>query len=141
MSELVSPPESVTLAVIVCVPTDRPVEKNPPEPIEPSRFELQARLLVKLPSSKSLAQPWKFKVATEVYVLPSAGEVIVTVGGVLNPPTVIVILSESGNPPESLTEAVIVCVPTERPVEKEPPEPIEPSMLEVQTRLAARFPS
>lgn len=65
---------------------------------------------------------------------------IITKGGMLKP-TVIVMLSDPVRPPESVTEAVIVCVPTERPVKKAPPEPITPLMLEVQTRLAFRLPS
>ena len=66
LSELVRPPESVTEAVIVCVPTERTVENAPPEPIGPSRLEFQVRLLVRLPSSASLAVPEKFTVSAEV---------------------------------------------------------------------------
>ena len=47
---------------------------------------------------------------------------IVTVGGVLGGVTVTVMLAASVKPPESVTEAVIVCVPTDRlEVENEPP--------------------
>ena len=104
-------------------------------------LEAQTRLLARKPSSKSLAQPWKLTVATEENILLSAGAVIVTVGELLNPPTVTVILSVPIRPPESVTEAVIVWVPMDRPDEKDPPEPITPSMLDVQTRLPVRLPS
>lgn len=44
-------------------------------------------------------------------------------------------------PPLSVTDAVIVCVPTLSVREKLPPVPICPSRLDVHTRLAVRFPS
>lgn len=44
-------------------------------------------------------------------------------------------------PPESLKEAVMVCVPTLSTALKEPPVPISPSRLEVQARLPVRSPS
>jgi hypothetical protein len=60
LSEPVSPPESVTEAVIEWEPTDRPLVENVlPEPIEPSMLEVQARLLLRLPSSVSVAVPLK----------------------------------------------------------------------------------
>ena len=66
---------------------------------------------------------------------------IVTVGAVLDV-IVTVMLSEAVRPPESVTEAVIVCVPADRmAVENVLPQPIEPSMLEVQVRLPLRTPS
>ncbi len=50
--------------------------------------------------------------------------------------------SEPERPPESVTEAVMVWLPTDRElVEKEPPEPMAPSMLEVQLRDEVRLPS
>ena len=51
------PPESLTEAVIVCVPTLRTNEGFPPEPIPPSMLEFQLRLPVRSPSSVSLAEP------------------------------------------------------------------------------------
>jgi hypothetical protein len=65
VSEFDKPLVSVTEAVIVCVPTDRAEEeKEPPEPIEPSRFEVQLRLPVRSPSSASIAEPEKFTVVS-----------------------------------------------------------------------------
>ena len=58
LSVSVSSPESVAEAVIVCVPTDKPEMVNVlPEPIEPSILEVQTRLLLRLPSSVSVADP------------------------------------------------------------------------------------
>ena len=143
LSESVRPPESVTEAVIVCVPTDKlEVETVPPEPITPSMLEVQVRLPLKLPSSGSLAVPVKVTEALERCELLSAGAMIVAAGAVFGGAIVMVMLSESVKPPESVTEAVIVCVPTDRlEVETVPPEPIEPSILENQTRLPFRRPS
>ena len=51
-------------AVIVCVPTLRPVVlKAAPEPITPSRLELQLSDAARLPSSVSVAVPPKLTVA------------------------------------------------------------------------------
>ena len=141
LSVSVNPPKSVTEAVIVWVPIDRPEEKEPPEPITPSILEVQTRLPVRSPSSASLAVPEKFTVSVEVYVLPFPGDLTLTVGGVFDPPTVTVTLSEPVRPLESVTEAVIVCTPTDKPEEKELPEPISPSRLEVQTKFPVRSPS
>ena len=67
---------------------------------------------------------------------------IVTVGGVLGDVIVTVMLSDPLRPPESVTEAVIVWEPTDRPlVENVLPELIGPSMLDVQARLLLRIPS
>lgn len=79
-------------------------------------------------------------------MLPFAGELIATVGGVLSGimsgVIVTVVLPESVRPPESATDAVIMCVPTDKLEEENvPPEPIGPSMLEIQTRLPLRLPS
>ena len=140
LSESDSPPESVTLAVIVCVPTDRPVEKDTPEPIMPSMLEVQVRLPLRFPSSASAAVPEKLTNATGEWLLPFVGTVIVTTGAVLV--IVTVMLSVPDRPPESVTVVVIVCLPTDRlEMEKEPPEPIEPSRSELQVILAARSPS
>ena len=43
-------------------------------------------------------------------------------------------------PPASVTEAVIVWVPEVRVLEKLPPLPREPSILDFQVRLEVRFP-
>jgi len=55
-----SPPESVTDAVMVCVPIVSPlVEIVPPDPITPSRFDAHEMLLVRFPSSVSVAVAMK----------------------------------------------------------------------------------
>jgi hypothetical protein len=46
---LVDPSASVIDAVIVCVPFDKRLVKLPPVPIAPSRLEVQAIELVRLP--------------------------------------------------------------------------------------------
>jgi hypothetical protein len=54
------PSESVTLAVIVCEPGERRLVNSPPVPIGPSMFDVQVIWAVRLPSSKSLADPLKW---------------------------------------------------------------------------------
>ena len=71
-------------------------------------------------------------------VVPSAGAVIETDGA---PLTVTVITSDAGNPPESVTEAVMVWVPTDKVAFTEPPVPRAPSSDDVHERLAAKSPS
>src|SRR2546425_88803 len=61
----VLPPESVALAVIVCVPLVNVREKLPPVPIWPLRLEVQISFEVKSPSSTSEALPEKLMVAPE----------------------------------------------------------------------------
>ena len=134
------PPESVTKAVIVWVPTERTAEKEPPVPMAPSRDDVQVRLPVRTPSSGSVAVPAKRMLVPSVKVLPLGGAITVTVGGVFGL-TVTVIESLPAKPPESVTKAVIVWVPTERTVKKEPPEPMFPSMEDDQERLDVRSPS
>jgi len=77
------PPESVTLAVIVCVPLESVLENEPPVPIWPSMFDVHFKLPVRTPSSVSLAEA-----ANEMEVLYAYDElldglVIDTVGAVL----------------------------------------------------------
>src|SRR3990172_11210926 len=56
--------------------------------------------------------------------------------------TITVIAAEPCKPPLSVTDAVIVWVPTDRVlVENDPPAPMLPFTLEVHARLAVRFPS
>src|SRR5687768_9743724 len=76
-----APPASVTEAVIVWVPSESAlVEMEPPIPSAPSRLELHASVAVRDPSSASLAEPVNVMELPCVYVDPSAGAVIVTVG-------------------------------------------------------------
>ena len=107
MADPSKPPESVTDAVTVWVPTLSVVEKLPPLPIAPSRFETQDRPAVRSPFSASSAVPEKAMLVPSGNEDPSTGLVIVTAGGVFAN-TVTVMMSEPGSPPESVTDAVIV---------------------------------
>ena len=73
---VVSPPLSVTVAVIVCVPAVSAFVNDPPVPIDPSMFERQASRLVSNPSCVSLADPEKVTVLPAVTVVPLVGAVI-----------------------------------------------------------------
>jgi hypothetical protein len=77
------PPESVTLAVMTCVPLDSVLEKDPPVPIWPSMLDTQTSFDVRLPSWVSLAEPEKETVAPYAYDELLAGVLIVTAGAVL----------------------------------------------------------
>jgi hypothetical protein len=83
-SEPGNPPESVTEAVIVWVPVDRLVLNEPPAPIVPSILDVQLSDPVSVPSSKSVALPAKSMLAPSGKLEPSAGAVIVTIGGSLS---------------------------------------------------------
>src|SRR3972149_3864143 len=68
-------------------------------------------------------------------------ELTATVVGCVGEPTVTETLALATFPPESVTVAVMVWVPLLSVLEKLPPVPICPSLLEVQTREFVRFPS
>jgi len=74
-------------------------------------------------------------------VEPSAGESIEIVGAREPLITLIIITYSPVSPPESVTEAVIVWVPSPSFTENDPPVPIVPSRSEVQVKLVVRFPS
>ncbi len=112
--------------------------KDPPLPIAPSRLEIQSRLKVRSPSSTSLAAPAKLTAVPSSKTDPSSGAVIVTVGAVL---TVTLMEADPLRPPLSLTEAVMVWVPAESVLEKDPPLPIKPSKVETQLNPKVRSPS
>ena len=139
-SEPLRPPESVTVAVIVCVPILNTAEKAPPAPIAPSRLEVHDRLALRSPSSASVADAANAMLAPSVNEAPLAGLLIVTAGATLAA-TVTLITSEADRPPESVTVAVIACVPTLNTAEKPPPVPIAPSRLDVHDKLAVTSPS
>jgi hypothetical protein len=130
---------SVTDAVIVWVPADRLLLNEPPAPIVPSILDVQLSDPVSVPSSVSVALPAKLMLAPSGKLEPSLGDEIATDGESLV--TVILIASEPGNPPESVTEAVIVWVPADRLVLNEPPAPIVPSILDVQLSEPVSVPS
>ncbi len=77
-----SPPLSVAVAVITCVPCERvlSVKGDPPGPNVPSILELHTRLALTSPSSGSEAVAAKVMGSPVVKTDRSAGEVIVTVG-------------------------------------------------------------
>src|SRR6266699_1951845 len=132
--------ESVTRAVIVCVPLLNDREKLPPFPITPSMLEVQTSFEVKLPSRRSEAFPEKLMIAPEAKAEPFAGLVIVTVGGVPDR-TLMLTELEVVLPAESVTRAVMAWVPLLKVREKLPPVPIWPLRLDVQTSLLVKLPS
>ena len=127
------------------MPTESMVVANPPPlPMVPSRLDVHARLAVMVPSSASVAIPAKLMLVPSTTDVPEGGAVIVTVGAVLTGTAVTVTLMASvpGRLPLSVTDAVMVWVPTDNVVvTKAPPVPRVPSRLEVQTRLAVKIPS
>jgi hypothetical protein len=69
--------------VIEWVPNDRSlVEKDPPAPMGPSKFEVQDKSDVRSPSSASLAEPENAISDPSLNVEPLDGAVMVTVGKV-----------------------------------------------------------
>src|SRR5436189_79102 len=80
-AEPLRPPESVTLAVMVCVPTTRSERENEaPVPIWPWRLEVHTSEALILPSCASEAEPEKFTVVPWLKDWPLEGEEMVTVG-------------------------------------------------------------
>jgi uncharacterized membrane protein len=111
----VKPPESVTEAIIVCVPIAKPlVEKLAPVPIWPLRLDVQTSFELMLPSCGSVALPENVRAVPLTTLALLAGVLIDTVGGVFGAVTVTVMEALAVKPPESVTEAVMVCVPTVR---------------------------
>ena len=135
-------PLSVTEAVMVWVPTVRVlIENEPVLPMLPSMSELQDKFAAMSPSSVSLAEPTKAMLVPSMTLERLAGAVMDTVGAVFGS-TITVMASEPGEPSLSVTEAVMVWVPTVREVvENEPPVPMIPSMSELQDRFAVMSPS
>src|SRR3990172_7313547 len=80
-TELVLYVESVTDAVMVCVPIERDeVVNGPPLPREPARSEVQIIDVVRSPSSKSVAVPEKVTNVPSPKISPSEGDVIEITG-------------------------------------------------------------
>ena len=102
-----SRPESTTRAVMTWVPGEREVVENEPPlgPIVPSTSDDQLRLTVRSPSSKSVAVAAKLTLSPTLKAEPSAGAVMVTLGGVLV--TSMLTVPTPCSPSASLTEAVI----------------------------------
>ena len=129
-----SPPLSVTWAVMVWVPIERILLNDEPVPIEPSMLEVHWIKSLSEPSSPSVAVPWNVTEVPAVNSEPDDGDNIDTVGNdtASTPLIVVVVCSETDAPSESVTVAVMVCVPTESVVsEKKLSVVRNPSMLEV----------
>src|SRR5581483_12231280 len=106
-----SPPVSVTEAVMTCVPTDKLAGViRAPEPSGPSTLELHWTCADRSPSVVSDAVAVKTTPAFWKNVVPTAGAVIATAGGV--GVTVNGTLAELVAPSESETVAVRVCGPS-----------------------------
>src|SRR5262245_50564338 len=76
------PPESVTDAVMMWFPLVRVLVKVAPVPICPSLLDVQTRDGAMLPSSVSVAVPWKVMLAPAEKFEPVGGLKIETTGGV-----------------------------------------------------------
>jgi hypothetical protein len=135
----VMPPESVMLAVTVCVPLLRRLVKLPPVPMGPSMLDVHAIADVTLPSSASVAVAWKAIEFDVLNVAPLAGAWIEMAGGAFV--TVMVTESFAATPSASTTRRRIVCVPADSRRLKLPPVPIAPSMLDVHAIDPVRSPS
>ena len=124
---LVLKSESETVAVIVCVPTERvDMENELPTPIEPSISEVQDIKFERPPSSGSVAEAENVREEPSIETKLSTGSEIDNVG---DPITlmVIVIDCETVLPSESETVAVITWIPTGTvELEIKPPVPITP---------------
>src|SRR5438094_320551 len=111
------PPESLTEAMIRCVPGESVlVVKERPVPMTPSRLETHERLAEMSPAS-SIAVPVKVRLEPTGTCTPDAGAAMVTCGALLLfvEPGVMVTMTkaEPVRPLESATCAVITCVPSE----------------------------
>ena len=135
------PPESVTLAVMVWVPALRVTERLAPVPNAPLMLEVQAILLLRLPSCVSDALPESVTRLVVRELEPLTGLLIEIVGAVFGAVTVIVTEAAEVNPLESVALAVIVWVPAVRAAVKLAPVPIWPVKLDVQTSFELRLPS
>ncbi len=81
MSEVVAPEESITVAVIECVPRLKfEIEIDSPVPRSPSMLDRQTIDWLNGPSSESLPVPRNTTESLNVICEPDAGSVIETVG-------------------------------------------------------------
>ncbi len=104
-----SPPLSVTVAVMVCVPTERLDNENKLSVAKnPSMLEVHWMELLSGPSSASVAVPWNVTEAPSVNSEPDDGDSIDTVGGVFGGGFIVtVMVSVSDAPSLSVTWAVM----------------------------------
>jgi len=81
MSEVVAPEESITVAVIECVPKLKfEIEIDSPVPRSPSMLDRQVMDWLNCPSSESLPEPRNITESLNVNCDPDTGSAIVTVG-------------------------------------------------------------
>ena len=110
----------------------------------PSMLEVHWICELSVPCSGSLAEPENVTESPSVDWEPFVGKLIETVGGWFEtlPLTVIVDCFEADAPSESVTVAVMMCVPTDRSDLKNPaPVPNTSSMLEDHCIDGLRSPS
>ena len=140
-AEPVRPLESATCAVITCVPrASVEVAMEPPVPIGPFRSETQLMRAVTFPSMPSMAVAWKVSGVPAGALVPSSGCVIVTRGGALPTPMVIVLVAV--RPSLSVTDAVMTWRPAaRRGAVTVAPVPSEPATLDDHLIAAERSPS
>ena len=137
-----SPPPSVTDAVIVCMPSVRIVVSCPPVPRNPWRLDVHVSCALRSPSAASLAVAASVTGVPAGSEAPRGGAVIVTVGGWFGACTDTVTCAWPRSPLESVAAAVSTCVPgRSAAVTTAGPDPSGPSRLEVHSSDALRFPS
>ena len=144
---VVRPPESVTDAVTIWIPTDKlDVLTDAPVPIALSMSELHWICELTTPSCRSFDVPEKTIVSPSSNELPNGGESIVNVGGLFGgklsgSSTITRIVTELERPIASSTSAVIAWEPMDNElVVKELPRWIVPSILELQKISLLRSP-
>ena len=138
---VVAPPLSVTVALIVWLPTVSTLVKAAPAPIAPSRLDVQASFADSDPSCGSLAEPLNDTEVPLAWLVPLPGLAMVTDGAVFDDATTTVTCRSVESPPLSMAVALMVCVPAESPCVKDPPAPIAPSMFDVQDSADVSWPS
>ena len=138
-----APSRSVTEAVSVCVPRDRPGTTTVrPVPRAPSRLDVQRTTLERSPSSASAAAAARSTGRPARNVPAAAGATTRTTGGTFGGRTTTRRAALPVSPPESAAVAVTVWVPVLRlAVENAGPAPICPSRSESQRSAAERSPS
>src|SRR2546430_8399143 len=130
---------SVTEAVIMCDPTGNELTLTaPPVPMS-ALSDFHCTLDARLPSSRSVAVPVRFRTSPTPTSAPFAGDVIVTMGVAL---TTTVTEDVTGFPPVSVTDAVMTCDPADNElVLVDAPVPRAPSWLELHWIAADKSPS
>ena len=122
---------------MVCVPTERTAEKEPPVPIMPLRLEFQLKLAVTLPCSVSLALPVNGIKVPTTKDEPSPGPVIVTLGDVLAGGDVVRELTSNKSPLK--LSWLASQMPTEPPSDGFGSTPVTSSSTVMLLRLADIF--